>query len=344
MADSVSRRVTLNDVARLSGVSYQTVSRVINNHPYVAEDTRARVLEAIEQLDYHPNKAAKSLVTRRSQTLAVITYGLDKYGPAQIMINVERAAKEAGYDLIFSNIHETSLESMRAAMESLEGWQVDGILAITPVANILCEELRALCGSVPLVQVDIPLGAQVPSAVIDQRWGSALVTRHLISLGHTRIAAISGPLDWFGAQARHESWRETLREARLTPVASLEGDWTAGSGYQAAGQLLDRGLNFTALVVANDQMALGAIRALRDRGLRIPEDISITGFDDIPEAAYFDPPLTTVRQDFGVLGNKGVEYLMERIADPQAAARQVVIRPALVQRLSTGRPCPERRT
>jgi DNA-binding LacI/PurR family transcriptional regulator len=277
-------------------------------------------------------------VTKRSETLAVITFGMDYYGPAQMVINIERAAKAAGYDLIFSNVPAPSVDSMRAAMGSLDGWLVDGILAITPVIGVTCEEMQTLCGAIPLVQIDINLGSESPSVVVDQQYGSRLVTRHLIDLGHTRIAEISGPQNWFGAVARHTSWEQTLLGAGLTPVRSIEGDWTAQSGYDAARQILAEGTPFTALVVGNDQMSLGAIRALREYGLHIPQDVSITGFDDIPEATFFDPPLTTVRQDFDALGKKGVEYLVEQIINPDAPSAQHVIYPRLIERESTAPP------
>jgi LacI family transcriptional regulator len=330
-----SRRITLNDVARLSGVSYQTVSRVINKHPYVAAETRQRVLDAIQQLDYSPNRAAKSLVTQRSQTVAVISYGMAYYGPSQMLINIESAAKTAGYDLIFSTVSEMSLQGFRDAIERLTGWRVEGIVAITPVIGCSGDQLEAAGGSIPLVLIDTCLGQNVPSVVIDQGYGSRLVTRHLIELGHTAIAGLSGPLNWYGAEARHLAWQTTMLEAGLTPGPSVAGDWSARSGYEGALALLDSGARFSALVVGNDQMALGAVQALRARSLRVPEDVSVTGYDNIPESAFFDPPLTTVWQDFSMVGQRSVEMLMERIADAHAPAEQRVIYPRLVIRAST---------
>ena len=335
---TMPKRVTLHDVARRCGVSYQTVSRVINEHPYVAEETRRRVLRAIQELDYRPNKAAKSLAGRRSQTLAIITYGMDYYGPAQMVINIERAAREAGYDLIFSNVPQMTVEQMRAAVNSLSGWQVDGILVITPIISSVCAELESICGEIPVVQIDNEPGSNAASVVVEQSYGSELVTQHLIDLGHRRMVEISGPLTWHGGLARHESWRRTLLRAGLEPGPSLEGDWTAMSGYNAARELLAMGADFTAVVVGNDQMALGVIRALHERGLHIPGDVSVVGFDDVPEAACYEPPLTTVRQDFGALGKKGVECLMERIISPDAPPTQHVIYPLFVRRMSTAPP------
>jgi DNA-binding LacI/PurR family transcriptional regulator len=335
---SAFSRHTLRDVAERAGVSYQTVSRVINNHPYVATDTRIRVLEAIEALGYRPNKAAQSLAGRRSQTLAVITFGMDYFGPAQMVINIEHAAKAAGYDLIFSNVAEPVSEAIRSAMERIGRWQVEGLILITPVPGVEYEEIAGLHPDTPVVLMDAPLGSATPSVVVDQGYGSQLVTRYLLELGHTSLCEISGPLNWFGAVARHVTWLKTLDEAGLQPGRSIEGDWTAVSGYEAARRLLASGARFTALVVGNDQMAVGALRALREAGRRVPEDVSVVGFDDIPEACCFAPPLTTVRQDFGQLGKRGIEYLVQRIQEPDTRAEQRVIYPELIVRNSAAPP------
>lgn len=338
MAESSERRITINDVAKRAGVSYQTVSRVINDHPYVAETTRSSVLQAITELGYQPNRAAKSLASSRSQTLGLIVCGMDFYGPAQMVINIERAARSVGYDLIFSSPADSSEQAMRSSIEILSGWRVDGILAITPMFCEAAIQIGQFCPQTPFVQIDITQGSPTPSVLVDQGYGSRLVTQHLIDLGHTQIGEISGPMDWFGAVARHESWLHTLYAAGLTPGPSLEGNWSAQSGYWAAQQILAHQRPFTALVVGNDQMALGAMRALREAGLRIPADVSVVGYDDIPEAAFYEPPLTTIQQDFDALGKKGVEYLMERIEHPSAPLEQRVIYPCLIKRLSTAPP------
>jgi DNA-binding LacI/PurR family transcriptional regulator len=178
----------------------------------------------------------------------------------------------------------------------------------------------------------------VPSVMFDQRFGSHLATEHLIKLGHRRMSEISGPLNWFDAMARHQQWESSLRDARLTPSNSVEGDWTAIGGYNALHRLLEAGSDFTALVVGNDQMALGAMRALREHNLHVPGDVSVVGFDDIPEAAYFEPPLTTVRQDFSQLGEIGVRYLISRIRQPDEPPKQHIIFPQLIVRDSTTPP------
>jgi DNA-binding LacI/PurR family transcriptional regulator len=330
--------VTLRDVARRAGVSYQTVSRVINQHSYVAEETRQRVLATIAELDYHPNKAARSLAARHSQTLGLITFGLDFFGPAQMVINIERAAKLAGYDLVFSNVSATTMKGLRAAVRSIRRWQVDGILLITPMLEMSDDAISSSNEGIPMVQINGQLGAHTPSVVVEQRYGTRLITRHLIELGHRRICEISGPLNWFDAIGRHESWQATLREAGLDVGISIEGDWTSASGYQMTRRLLETAPGFTALVVENDQMALGALRALHECGLRVPQDVSVVGFDDIPESPFFEPPLTTVRQDFSALGERGIDYLVERIQHPDLPVEQQVIYPELILRASTAPP------
>lgn len=331
-----ARRTTLYDVARHSGVSYQTVSRVINHHPSVSDETRERVQRAIIELDYRPNRAAQSLAGTKSRTLAMVTYGLNNYGPAQMVINIEQACRAAGYDLIFTNVADHHLTTLNGSIEYVRRWDIDGLLLITPVEGLSYEELAAMFGNIPVALIGTRMGSSAPSIVVDQMAGTRQITEHLIGSGHKRICEISGPLQWFDAQERHDSWLETLQNHRLTPGESIVGDWSAKSGYDAANSLMMRGEHFTALVVANDQMAMGAIHALRERGLRVPEDISVAGFDDIPEAAFFGPPLTTIRQDFANLGRQGVEHLIQRINHPAHQSKQVVIAPQLIVRQSTG--------
>lgn len=336
------KRHTLHDVARMSGVSYQTVSRVINDHPYVADDTRQRVLKAIEELDYRPNRAAQSLAGHRSRTLGMITFGLNNYGPAQMMINIEHAARQAGYDLIFVNASDAQLGSMRTAVDHVRRWEVDGLLLITPVQGITYAELQALCGNSPIVQICTQPGSSAPSVIVDQELGTRQVVEHLITVGHRHFAEIRGPQPWFDAQARHDSLQATLADAGLALGLSTEGDWSPHSGYDAACALLRRrgsgAAAFSALVVANDQMAIGAIRALQEHGLRVPQDVSVVGFDDIPEAAFTNPPLTTVRQEFDQMGQQGVEYLIEIIGNPSMPKGQRIIAPHLVLRQSSAPP------
>jgi len=328
-----NKRTTMLDVARLAGVSYQTVSRVLNTHPNVAPETRDRVLRIIDEMKYRPSQAARSLAARRSQSLAVITYTMQHYGPTQMIANIDRFVREAGYDLIVVHVDPLSSASMDAAVDRILRWSADGVLMIAPIKNAYYLQLVDEFANTPLIQIDIAPGSATPSVIVDQREGSRLMTQLLLDSGHRRICEISGPLDWFGAMARHQGMRDAL--GAIEPVASIAGDWTAESGYSAMTALLNRqDLAFTALVIGNDQMALGAMSALRERGLHVPDDISIGGYDDIPEAAYFSPALTTVRQDFSELARQGVTYLIDLIEESGRARGQQVIAPQLIQRQS----------
>lgn len=332
------KRVTMVDVAKAAGVSYQTVSRVINNDAKVAPETRARVLHLIQELNYHPNRAARNLAANQSHTLAVITYDMSFYGPTQMVISIEQAARNAGYDLFFTNINSMSADAVKPLTHRIMEWAVDGVLLIAPVENIDFSYMqeRLAQNKIPLLQIDIAPGAKGPSVIIDQQHGSYLITRHLVDFGHERICEISGPLNWYSAIARHAGFLQALSESGLSPVATAEGNWTAAGGYEAAKTLL--GHNFTAIVVANDQMALGAMSMLAEHGISIPGDVSVVGFDDIPEARYFSTPLTTIRQDFPSLGQRGLQYLIEMIEDPSTPQAQRIIKPQLIRRASSAFP------
>ena len=331
---SKPKAVTLNDVADASGVSHQTVSRVINNSPQVADATRERVLAVVAELGYRPNPAARQLVTGTSKTVGIISFGTDYYGPAQMVGSVERALKGRGYGFVFASIGSLSLHDIRGALRDLERHRVVGLILITPLLTVKLAEVQAMCQNLPFVMIDVCKGAKLPSILFDQAYGSEEATRHLLDLGHRDICEISGPLAWSGALERHQAWLRTLQQAGVTPGPSFEGDWTAESGYRAAQNLRHP---FTALVVGNDQMALGALAALRERNLRVPEDVSVIGFDDVPEARFYNPPLSTVRQDFGALGKQSAAYIVDLIEVRAGATEQVLLAPELVVRSSTAR-------
>jgi DNA-binding LacI/PurR family transcriptional regulator len=329
-----SKRITMIDVAKLAGVSHQTVSRVINEDSRVSHETRERVLEVIKRLNYRPSRLARGLAAYQSRTLAVISYGLSYYGPTQMMINIERAARNASYDIFFANIDPAEEVDSRAVSERVMEWSVDGVLLIAPFRDRHYHQMLSQLTSIPVLQIDIEAYSSSPSVIIDQYRGTYLITKHLLELGHRDIAEICGPMNWHGAVARHQGFEAALKEQKLSPAASFEGNWTAESGFQCTEALL-QDAKFTAIVVANDQMALGAMACLKEHNLDVPNDISIVGFDDIPEARYFAPPLTTVQQDFADLGLKGIEYLLAMIENPEAAQGQFVIQPEIILRQST---------
>jgi DNA-binding LacI/PurR family transcriptional regulator len=322
------------DVAKLAGVSHQTVSRVLNGAPHVRPDTRERVLAAIRELDYRPNSAARALVTRRSQTLGVVSFDSTLYGPASMLDGIERAARSAGYFVSVSSLRSLDSRSVQEAVDRLRDQGVEGVVVIAPQTSAVSAVAR-LSSSVPVVAVGSGTQSRVPMVSVDNRSGAEAATRHLLDLGHRTVHHLAGPAGWLESQDRQDGWRHTL-EAAAAPVPHVEsGDWSARSGYEAGLRIAELD-EVTAVFCANDHMALGLLRALHEAGRSIPRDISVVGFDDIPEAAYFTPPLTTVRQDFGELGRRALELLVEELDGVAHARTHVQISPEMVLRRSAG--------
>jgi DNA-binding LacI/PurR family transcriptional regulator len=326
------RHAVMTDVAELAGVSYQTVSRVLNDSPHVRGDTRERVLAAIRQLDYRPNSMARALVTGRSRTLGVVTFDTAQYGPASTLLGIEQAAHDAGYAVTVSSLRSQHRGTVLAAIQQLRDQGVDGVAVIAPLRAGV-DALRHLRQDFAVVAVEAGPNAPIPVATVDQVAGAAAATRHLLDLGHKTVWHVAGPADWNDAEERVEGWRSALKAARATIPPLIRGDWTPRAGYEA-GQTLLQTPELTAVFVANDQMALGLLRRLHEAGREVPRDLSVVGFDDIPEAAYFTPPLTTVRQDFAELGRRCLHALLGRIAG-ETSARRVVVAAELVVRGST---------
>lgn len=335
MPISRAARPTMLDVAKMAGVSYQTVSRVINNQPYVSTEARQRVQDAIETLGYHPSKAAAKLASKSSKTIAIIIYGSWFSGPMQIALNVEIAAKTSGFDVILTNITEPKKQLIEA-LKNVNAWAVDGILMILPVKGLPFAEVQSICGATPVIQIDAARGEAIPSIVTDDASGMAELIEHLAAQGHTRFCLLNGPLNWFGAQTRYKTVIQTLEAHNLEPLVTVASNWTAPGGYQVIKRLLKTEQSFSAIVAANDSMAFGALFALQEAGLSVPGDISLTGYDDVPEAAYYNPPLTTIRQNYIKLGLAGFEYLVQLMDDPETQVEQRVISPTVIYRHSTG--------
>jgi DNA-binding LacI/PurR family transcriptional regulator len=323
------------DVARLAGVSHQTVSRVLNEHPNVRPLTRERVLAAIRELAYRPNAAARTLVTRRTHTLGVITADTMLYGPTSMLYGFERAAHDA-YFVSVASLPALDRRSMLDAVERFLGQGIEGIIVIATVDTAVAA-LGHVPAEVPLVAVGCGTRASVTSVAIDNAAGAAAATRYLLDLGHRTVYHVAGPLSCLDAKERVDGWRQALREAGADEPAVLAGDWSASSGYELGSKLAeDSGL--TAVFCGNDTMALGVIRALTERGLRVPGDVSIVGFDDVPEAGYYLPPLSTVRQDFGELGRQALSTLIDRMSGAIPAGRRVRVAPELIVRASAAPP------
>ena len=311
-----TRPLVMADVAARAGVSHQTVSRVINGHPSVAPLTRERVQQAIAELGYRPNLAARALVTGSTRTIGLVTVKINQYGPAQTMLGLENAARAAGYSVSVSILDDATAEAMREAVDRFVAQSVDAVVALSTYDDA-AEALHSIDAPVPLVAVQVGGAEDHPAVGVDQETGARMAIRHLLALGHRTVHHVGGPADSQEARGRMAGWRAELEAAGAPVPEILRGDWTPSSGYAAGRRLAARiraGEDITAVFLANDQMALGLLAALHEEGLEIPDDVSVVGFDDLPEAPYFTPPLTTVRQDFAELGRRGVQQVLALLA------------------------------
>lgn len=334
--EGAARAANIFDVARLAGVSHQTVSRVINDLPNVRPATRARVEHAIAQLRYSPSPAARALVTRRTRTIGLITPGVSDYGPTSIAMHFNFAARAARYSVDTVSALDADAAGVRAAVEGLLRQRVDAIVLVV-VDSAVLEAVRALDLSIPLVAAASTARRSPRIVSIDQYRGARSAVRHLAELGHTRILHLAGPPTAPDAAERVRGWRDELSERRLEIVDPVHGDWSAASGYRLGLELeVEPG---SALFVGNDHMAIGVLSALRERGIRVPEDVSIVGFDDVPEAGYLYPPLTTVRQDFASLGELIMQKVLVAVEEPETATEDTPLPTHLIVRQST-RPAP----
>ncbi|MFK5633964.1 MULTISPECIES: LacI family DNA-binding transcriptional regulator [unclassified Ornithinimicrobium] len=332
--DGHAGRVTMYDVARHAGVSHQTVSRVINGAAHVAPPTKERVREAMRLLGYRPSASARNLAARRSRAVGVVTFIGPYFGPGSTLLSIEVAARSHGYSAHISSLAGLGPVDARAALEDLLQRDVEGLMVVAPtdeqaelVASVLPHEL-------PVLALEARLTGR-PLVASDNELGGALAAEHLITLGHTRIGHAAGPLDWSEARLRTVGWERVLREHELEPGPRVDGDWSARSGYEAGVVLAGSGVS--AVFAANDQMALGLLTALHERGIRVPEDISVVGYDNTPDSGWYFPPLTTVEQEFREVGAVGITQLLA-LVEGRPVEAQTFVPPALVVRRSTAPP------
>ena len=325
------------DVAAAAGVSHQTVSRFLKGDPTVRAATRERIEDAVARLGYRPNAAARALASRRTRTIGLITVGLPLYGPSSTTHGFNHAARAAGWDVSIAVLEQTGAADVRHVLDALLGQDVQALVLVAPTPEV-AEAVAHVALEVPVVTT-VPRG--IPGAIavgVDHRAAAALAVAHLADLGHREIVHVAGPEDWIEAQERERGWREECGRRGLAAPRVLRGDWTAGGGA-SIGRRLAAGGAPSAIFSANDQTALGLLAAFAEAGVRVPEDVSVVGFDDIPEAAYFVPPLTTVRQDFGALGERLMHRLAALLSDEAEPAADAALPAALVVRAST-RPAP----
>jgi LacI family transcriptional regulator len=341
MHDPIRRRAkrpTLDDVARAIGVSHQTVSRVINNHPRVLPETRARVLAEIELMGYQPNRAARFLANQHSTLVGLVASDSRSYGPAHALLSIEQEAQRHGYTLITIGLNTFTTAEISKAAQELIANSAQGVILDLPF-EIDRRELLAALPNVPFVGLDVDGGSVFPSFRFDHVRGARTATRHLVDLGHQRIAGLVGEPPWRSFKLRKRGWLQELAKYRLRPGPCLETAWTADGGYEATkGLLRDSYREFSAIFAANDLIALGSMLALHEKGVRVPDQISVVGFDGMPEAQFFYPPLSTVAVDFDILAKESLQSLLAAIEGSKDQPIKKVGIPKLIERKSAAPP------
>jgi len=329
--DSRRRPASVFDVAKVAGVSHQTVSRVLNDHPSLRDATRQKVLAAMRELNYRPNAAARALSSSRSRMIGILSTSSGEYGPASSVAAVETAARGRGYSVTIANADGLDPQSVNEAVNHLANLSAEGLVVVAPQTRVLVA-LSELSIGIPFVTLQAPGSENSGDRQLDQVVGARMATAHLVALGHRRIGHIAGPAEWLDASQRLAGFGAELEQRGLDAGFVAAGDWSAASGHRAATDLLARGV--TAIFAGNDQMALGALSAATTARLEVPRDLSIVGFDDVPEAAFYHPPLTTVRQDLAEAGRRAVALLLgESDVAPS-------VQPELILRASTAPPRP----
>lgn len=334
MSTKKGKRPTIQDVAREAGVSYGTVSRVINSHPEVAPETRARVQRVIKKMGYQRNLGAQMLTTHRSNIIEFIV--MDVYFGI-VLPHMAQYVNAAGYSTLYT---ECTQENFAETLDTAAARMVDGILLYAPKLHISDDDLLEMCHGIPIVRRDYVLDSKLTWVGYSQEHATRLVVQHLIDLGHRQIAEITGSLDFINPRLRHDAWLNLLTAQGLEPGPSYAGDYSTfadamKTGYDGVCEFLRRGEVFTAIMTVNDYAALGALYALHEHGLRVPEDVSIASFDDDAIASYLIPPLTTVHFDFDIQNRLASQFLLEQINDRDYKHHQHVLIPDLVIRQST---------
>jgi LacI family transcriptional regulator len=337
-------RSTIKEVASAAGVSTQTVSRVINERPDVSPETRKRVQDIIDQLGYQPSALARSLIRQRSHTLGVVTAGLSYIGPSRTLSGIAGAAEAAGYALLLKELPDFDNNVIAPIFQALLSRHVDGIIwAVSEVGqNLNWVNKSHRDSGVPLVFLTMEPQKNIPTVFIDNYMGGRMAVSHLLGQGYRHIGHISGPLDWWEARQRMAGWKDCLVEAgfEVQDRHWTQGNWSSESGAHAVSRLLEQYPEMDAIFIGNDQMALSALMTVRARGLAVPEDIGLVGFDNIPESAYFLPPLTTIHQDQYEVARVAVDEIIKIIelgwqgVDP-GDRQAIVLPPKLVVRQSS---------
>jgi LacI family transcriptional regulator len=328
----------------LAGVSIKTVSRVVNHQGEIKETTRQRVQDAIDQLGYRPNVLARSLVRQRTNTLAAVAWGIEHFGPSRTLVGIEQQAHRLGYSLLLSLLAQPDEYDRERVLDPLLASRVEGIIwAVPEVGDNHAWLNRSLMEALPpIVFLSMPSRPGAAVVAVDNRLGGAYAARHLLDLGRRRIGIITGPLDWWEARERRLGWESECHRAGLPTSGSLavESDWSAAGGERAMRQLLAQEPDVDAVFASSDQIALGALGAVHETGRRVPQDVAMVGFDNIPESEFFWPPLTTVHQHLSEAGRIAVQNLARMIAtrrdgSPPVEPGLTFLEPEMIIRAST---------
>jgi len=338
------KKITIRDVAAAAGVSHQTVSRVLNDRPDVAEKTRQHVLRIIEELEYQPNAIARSLSQQRSYALGVVTAGLSYIGPSRTLNGIIEQAERVGYALLLKELPHFDAQDLQPLFNSLIARQIDGIIWAVPEVGDNRAWIEDQLDTLPVPMIFMTMQARpgVTIVAVDNYAGGRLATEHLLQQGYRHIGHISGPLDWWEARQRKAGWQDALLAAGV-PAGDLhveEGDWSSTSGEQAIGRLLASYPEMDAVFVANDQMALSVLQTACRQEIQVPQNLAVVGFDGLPETTHYWPPLTTVYQDQQLLGRTAVAELIQMIESSrkgkaQTEPRLILLQPELIERASS---------
>lgn len=337
------QKVTIKDIARICQVSTQTVSRVLNNRADVAPETRIAVEKVIAELGYQPSALARSLVQQRSYTLGVITAGLQYSGVSLTLNGITKHCEAFNYSLLLKELSSFNVTDIAPTIKSLIANHVEGIIFAAPEigANVQTVQSQLPLVCPPIVFLKSQPGKRHMTIAVDNYDGARQATEHLLKIGRKKIGLISGPLDWLEARQRWQGWADVLANAgeTISDQHWSMGNWSSHSGEAAFAELIQKYPDIDAVFASNDQMALGVLHYASENALRVPEDLAVVGFDDLPESAYFTPSLTTIKHPLRELGMYAVKSLLAQIEGEQEVVPEhmLTLQTELVVRDSTQR-------
>jgi LacI family transcriptional regulator len=334
---------TIYEVAKKAGVSRQTVSRVINNHPDVAADTRARILGIIDELEYRPSAIARSLSQQRTYNFGLVTAGLEFIGPSNTLSGIAKKSEELGYGLYLKELSSFSANNIIPLIDWFLAHQVDGIIWAAPEIGPNREWVEEMIDDirVPIIFLTTKKRDSISIVNIDNYHGARLATEHLLAQGHSRIGHISGPLDWWESRQRLQGWKDALRDSGIEPEDRMvaSGNWSSKSGKSAFLQLMATFPEMDAVFSGNDQMALSIMQIACENNINIPNELAVVGFDGIPESEFFSPALSTIYQDQFEMGCIAVQELAKLVEERDKKEQQepvyLTIKPQLIIRSSS---------